>query len=87
MPPSVCPFCEFLWTRADKIKDHIIANHAGTFTAEFLERFRAFSGRQVSEFLGAEDYGPCVEAALQFLGASCSWSVPVATGCATPASF
>lgn len=70
MPPSICPFCNFPWTRSDKIKGHIIANHADTFTAEFLENFKAFSGRQVSEFLGADDYGPYVEAALQSLGVS-----------------
>jgi len=69
MPPSVCPFCDFLWTRADKIKDHIVSNHAGTFTAEFLLEFREFSRQQVSEFLGADDYGPCVDAALKCLGA------------------
>lgn len=70
VPPSVCPFCDFPWTRPNKIKDHIISNHAGTFTAEFLEIFKAFSGRQVSEFLGAVDYGPYVDAALRSLSAS-----------------
>jgi len=69
MPQSVCPFCNFPWTRTDKIKDHIIFNHAYMFTAEFLEIFIAFSGKQVSGFLGADDYGPYVEELLS-LGAS-----------------
>ena len=70
VPPSSCPFCDFTWTRPDKIKDHIISNHGDTFTAEFLIKFRAFSGRQVTEFLGADDYGPHVEAVLRSPSAS-----------------
>jgi len=70
MPQSVCPFCNFPWTRPDKIKDHIIFNHAYMFTVEFLVKFMAFSGKQVSEFLGADDYGPHVEKLLRSLGAS-----------------
>jgi len=56
-PRRQCPFCEVTWTRPDKIKAHIVADHADKFTAEMLEGIKAFCGRRIVEFMDAYDYG------------------------------
>ena len=50
-PRSQCPFCDFTWTRPDKIKAHIMARHQGKFTAEQLVDFDALRGQKIVAFL------------------------------------
>lgn len=59
-----CPFCGFMWSRPDKIKAHIMSNHAKRFTAEMLDELAALRGQQVIKFLGGYRHGPDVEATL-----------------------
>jgi len=52
-----CPFCDFEWSRPDKIKVHLISKHAKKFAiAEILEAFKGLRGRHVIEFVDAYDY-------------------------------
>jgi hypothetical protein len=56
MPRQGCIFrCPFKWSesRPEKIKAHIIADHAEKYTAEQLEAIKGFTGRQILEFIGA----------------------------------
>jgi hypothetical protein len=62
MPRRRCPWCDFLWTRPDKIKFHLLSNHAERFTAEVLEGIKALCGRRFVEFVDAYDHGNDVEA-------------------------
>jgi hypothetical protein len=65
MPWRRCPFCDFMWTRPDKIKAHIMVEHAERFTAEMLEGIKAFCGRRIVEFLDAYDHGSDMDATLR----------------------
>jgi hypothetical protein len=50
-PPRQCPFCDFKWTRPDKIKAHIVADHQEKLSAEMLNYVEPLCGRQVVEFV------------------------------------
>jgi hypothetical protein len=50
-PPRLCPFCRFTWTRPDKIKAHIIANHWDIFAPEMQVYINALCGRQMVAFI------------------------------------
>ena len=63
-PPRRCPFCEFTWTRPDKIKDHITRFHPDNFTVEVMAVFRALHGKNLVAFLDDFEHGPGVEPAL-----------------------
>jgi hypothetical protein len=56
-PRRRCPFCQFMWARPDKIKAHIVADHADKFTADMLEGIKTFCGRRIVEFMDAYDHG------------------------------
>jgi hypothetical protein len=66
MPRRQCPFCDFSWTRPEKIKAHIVGYHAAKFTADLLQAIKTLCGRQITEFVDAYTYIPYVEAAPQF---------------------
>jgi len=55
-PRRRCPFCNVMWTRPTKIKNHLIADHADKFAAGILEGFKALNGRGITEFLDAYNY-------------------------------
>jgi hypothetical protein len=52
-PRRQCPFCDFLWTRPDKIKSHLLKKHAEGFEPEILEEVEKLCGRDVVEFVNA----------------------------------
>ena len=56
-PRRRCPFCNFMWTRPDKIKPHLVTNHAEKFPAEMLEAIKMLCGRDVVEFVNGYDHG------------------------------
>jgi len=56
MPRRRCPFCNVMWTRPTKIKNHLIVDHADKFAPEILEGFKALCGRGITEFLDAYNY-------------------------------
>jgi hypothetical protein len=53
-----------MWSRPDKIKAHIMSNHAKRFTAEMLDELAALRGQQVIKFLGGYRHDPDVKATL-----------------------
>jgi hypothetical protein len=62
-PPRQCPFCDFAWSRPDKIKDHITKYHPDGFTVEVMAVFRALHGKSLVTFLDEFGRGPGVEVA------------------------
>jgi hypothetical protein len=62
MPRRRCPFCGFMWSRPDKIRSHLLANHAERFTAEMPEGVKALCGRDIVEFVNGFDHGLDMEA-------------------------
>jgi hypothetical protein len=53
----MCPFkpCTYNWIRLDKIKAHIINDHADKFCPNLLEQIRKLRGKKMIEFLEAYD--------------------------------
>lgn len=50
-PRRRCPFCDFQWTRPDKIKTHIVTDHWDIFTPELLGDIRGLRGQQIVTFV------------------------------------
>ena len=44
-----------MWSRPNKIKDHLLADHAGSLRPETLDEFKALCGRRVVGFLDRLD--------------------------------
>lgn len=65
MPLRGCPFCDVKWTRPDKIKAHLMANHEERFTAGMLEQISALYGRRLVECL--DTYNHCPDIGETFL--------------------
>jgi hypothetical protein len=52
-PRQMCPFkpCTYNWIRLDKIKAHIINDHANKFCPDLLEQICKLRGKKMIEFL------------------------------------
>jgi hypothetical protein len=50
-PRRECPFCDFMWTRPDKIKPHIVAKHQDIFSPEMLANIQSMFGKQIVAFV------------------------------------
>ena len=52
-PPHRCPFssCPFTWTRPNKLKDHLLADHQGGFSPEILEAIERLRGQNFYQIL------------------------------------
>lgn len=44
--PHKCPFCDTYWTRADKIRRHLMTKHQDRFTEEELQQIRFLKSRK-----------------------------------------
>ena len=66
-PPHRCPFssCPFTWTRPNKLKDHLLADHEGGFSPEILEAIKPLRGQGFVKFLDEYIHRRNVEATLQ----------------------
>jgi hypothetical protein len=70
IPQQRCPFCDFKWSRPERIRTHLMVNHTEQCTTEMQEKITSLRGRRdTEELLVAYFFDSNVEATLPSLNA------------------